>query len=86
MADGASISAAIDNIAAATEKLNETVAEFPDNPILGLTDIGDLLVNSVGVLKTINEGTKVAEASANLTAYVHLTRYFAIPLTDRHQS
>merc|ERR1711939_750671 len=39
VADGASISAAIDNIAAATEKLNETVAEFPDNPILGLTDI-----------------------------------------------
>ena len=71
VADGASISAAIDNIAAATEKLNETVAEFPDNPILGLTDIGDLLVNSVGVLKTINEGTKVAEASANLTAYVY---------------
>ncbi|KAG4418072.1 hypothetical protein IFR04_008809 [Cadophora malorum] len=68
VADGASISAAIDNIAAATEKLNETVAEFPDNPILGLTDIGDLLVNSVGVLKTINEGTKVAEVSANLTA------------------
>ncbi|KAH7379802.1 antigenic cell wall galactomannoprotein-like protein [Cadophora sp. MPI-SDFR-AT-0126] len=67
VADGASISAAIDNIAAATEKLNETVAGFPNNPILGLTDIGDLLVNSVGALKAINDGTKVAEASANLT-------------------
>ncbi|KAK0113503.1 hypothetical protein ONS96_014366 [Cadophora gregata f. sp. sojae] len=66
-ADGASISAAIDNIGAAAGKLNETVADFPNNPILGLTDIGDLLVNSVGVLKTINEGTKVAEASAQLT-------------------
>ncbi|KAG4440772.1 hypothetical protein IFR05_003759 [Cadophora sp. M221] len=67
LADGASISAAIDNISAAAAKLNETVAGFPDNPILGLTDIGDLLVDSTAALKSIKQGTKVAEASGNLT-------------------
>lgn len=71
LADGASISAAIDNISAATAKLNETVAEFPDNPILGLTDIGELLVDSTAALISIKQGTKVAEASGNLTLYVH---------------
>lgn len=67
LADGASISAAIDNISDATVKLNQTVAEFPDNPIYGLTDIGDLLVYSTAVLKSIKQGTQVAEASGNLT-------------------
>ncbi|KAH7327114.1 antigenic cell wall galactomannoprotein-like protein [Rhexocercosporidium sp. MPI-PUGE-AT-0058] len=67
LADGASISAAIDKISAATVQLNGTVAEFPDNPIYGLTDIGDLLVDSTAVLKGIKQGTKVAKASGNLT-------------------
>ncbi|KAL2060661.1 hypothetical protein VTL71DRAFT_9302 [Oculimacula yallundae] len=67
LADGASISAAIDKISAAAIQLNETVAEFPDNPIYGLTDIGDLLIDSTAVLKSIKQATKVAEASGELT-------------------
>ena len=66
LADGASILAAMAKISSATVALNNTVASFPAGP-LGLLDVIPLLSASSTLLSDINSGTKVAEASANLT-------------------
>ena len=55
------------NISNATIAMNETVASFPDNVFLDIPAVGNLLVDSVGVLNAVNEGTTVAQNSANLT-------------------
>lgn len=65
-ADGAAIVAALEKITSATIALNDTVASFPTG-ILGVVDTVKLLADSVTLLQDINDGTTVAEASANLT-------------------
>jgi hypothetical protein len=67
LADGAAIIAAISTVSNATLALNKTVTNFPSNPFDDLFDIPSLLVDSATLLADINDGTKVAGASANLT-------------------
>jgi hypothetical protein len=67
LADGASILAAMSLITNNTIALNNTVTAFPSNPLLALGDVAPLLVDSVALLNDINEGTGVAQNSANLT-------------------
>jgi hypothetical protein len=67
LADGAAIIAAISTVSNATLALNKTVTNFPSNPFDDLFDIPGLLVVSVTLLADINDGTKVADASTNLT-------------------
>ncbi len=66
-ANGADILNAISKISNATIALNKTVTSFPNNALLGLTDIVPLLIDSGSLLHDINEATDVANASANLT-------------------
>ena len=63
LADGAAIVAAMDHIAADTVKLNDTVAAWPGD-FLGALPI---TVESVSLLKGINDAKTVASESANLT-------------------
>jgi hypothetical protein len=67
LADGASILTAMSLIFNATVALNTTVSSFPSNPVLALGDVAPLLIDSVALLNDINEGTGVAQKSANLT-------------------
>ncbi|OBT42486.1 hypothetical protein VE00_07923 [Pseudogymnoascus sp. WSF 3629] len=66
LADGASIIAAMTKISDATAKLNSTVANFADG-LIGLAETVPLLIESTTLLTDINDGTKVASSSANLT-------------------
>jgi len=67
LADGAAIIAAISAVSNSTLALKKTVTNFPSNPFDDLFDIPCLLVDSATLLTDINDGTKVADASANLT-------------------
>ena len=66
LADGAAIIAAMTTISDATIKLNTTVADFAGG-LIGLAETVPLLIESTTLLKDINDGTKVASSSANLT-------------------
>lgn len=63
LADGAAIVSALQTITADTIQLNETVSSW-NGGLLGTLPI---IVQSTALLEAINNGTKVAEASANLT-------------------
>src|SRR4051794_19879622 len=65
LADGASITAALNDVSEKTLALNESVASWagPLNP-LGTVPI---LLKSTELLASIHSGTKTAEKSANLT-------------------
>lgn len=66
VADGTSIIAAMTKISGATSKLNTTVADFAGG-LIGLAETVPLLIESTTLLRDINDGTKVASSSANLT-------------------
>jgi len=65
LADGASITAALDTISSATTKLNSSITSFrSDGDPLKLLPV---IVESTTLLYDINTSTKTAKASANLT-------------------
>ncbi|RDW73027.1 hypothetical protein BP6252_06934 [Coleophoma cylindrospora] len=66
LASGDSIAAAMGKIANSTLALNKTVGTFPSG-VLGAVDALPLLADSATLLADINSGTKIAQASANLT-------------------
>jgi hypothetical protein len=63
LVDGASIAAAMQKITADSTALNETVASFNGN----LLTVLDILGKSTELLLAINDGTRTAQSSANLT-------------------
>ncbi|KFY87240.1 hypothetical protein V500_07043 [Pseudogymnoascus sp. VKM F-4518 (FW-2643)] len=66
VADGAAILAAMTKISAATSKLNGTIADFHGG-LIGLGETIPILIQSTTLLNDIKEGTKTADASAELT-------------------
>lgn len=66
LADGASILAAITTIQNATIALNTTVSSFHGG-LSSLSEIIPLLTASTALLTDINDGTRVASSSSNLT-------------------
>jgi hypothetical protein len=72
-ADGAAIVAALEKVGSDAAQLNDTVLSWPGD-LLGLLPI---LADSTTLLADINEGTKTAEQSANLTDAESITVYSA---------
>lgn len=66
VADGASILAAMAKISSDTSKLNATISNFHGG-LIGLGESIPILIQSTTLLHDINQGTKTATASAELT-------------------
>jgi hypothetical protein len=69
LADGAAIITAMQKIQTDTIALKSTIASYTGNPLTSVK----ILVQSIKLLKTIEDGTETAQASAELTVNEALT-------------